>query len=243
MKLKHAAMITTGLVITTGFAMIIPLFLQPDKINPPQLIMLCFEISEGESVQQRGLAIASILNRYDVPATVFFTGEVAERYPEVISSFGEKVDIGSQTSSNSDLTGFTDYSIKLQQIRDGKDAVDGAGSLSSKSFRAPFGATDQDIYSLLSRSDILADFSYHDQYNVYERDQFIKYEALTYWAHDHSPDFFLSLSKTTKPIIIYFDNDHPVPDIEGLILSLLQSDVKLVNASELTGLPLTTRRS
>lgn len=243
MKLKHAALISTGLVITAGLVMIMPLFFQPYKSSPPQQVMLCFDISEGAEIQQWGTDIASVINQYDVPATVFVSGVVAEHYPQFLSSFNGRVDIGSRTYDYLDLTSIEDYSVKLQQVREGKEAVDDAGNLSSKIFRAPFGATDQDIYSLLSRSGILADFSYRDQYNVFENGQFIKYDASTYQARGYTADFFLSLPKAAKPLIIYFDAGDPVSEIEGLVLRLKQSDVKLVNASELTGIALTTRSS
>ncbi|MFC1933422.1 hypothetical protein ACFLXU_07400 [Chloroflexota bacterium] len=108
-------------------------------------------------------------------------------------------------------------------------------------FRAPFGATDQNIYSLLSRSGILADFSYENQYNVYQDGQFVKYDAITYMARDYSPGFFSTLSQTSKPVIIVFDDSYSISDTEELISGLKKANVEFVNASELTGLTLTIR--
>lgn len=241
MKLKYVALGTTALVIAAGLAMISPLFLQPDNIEPKQKVMLSFSISESADIVQRCEDLSSLLNTYNIGATVFVAGRVAQQHPEVVLCFGNKVDIGSQTYSNIDLTSITDYSVKLQEVKEGKQAVDNAGDLYTRAFRAPFGATDQDIYSLLSRSGIVADFSYQNQYNVYQDGQFVRYEAVTYVAQDCSPGFFSTLTSTTKPVIVSFDNGQSVSDIEMLISSLEEANMEFVNASELTGLTLTIR--
>jgi peptidoglycan/xylan/chitin deacetylase (PgdA/CDA1 family) len=241
MKLKHVAIIMTALVIVAGFAMISPLFLRIGNNESKQKVMLSFSVSESADVIDWCQNLSSLLDKYNMGASVFIVGKVAEQYPQVVSYFSDKVDIGSQTYSNLSLTGIPDYLLKLQEVKEGKMAVDLAGSLYSRIFRAPFGATDQNIYSLLSRSGILADFSYENQYNVYQDGQFVKYDAITYMARDYSPDFFLSLSKTTEPVIIVFDNSYPISDIEVLISMLQKADVEFVNASEFTGLTLTIR--
>lgn len=242
MKLKYVAAITTGMVIVAGFAMISPLFFQPNNIEPKQKVMLSFNISESADVVEWCRDLSYLLNTYDIGASVFIVGKVAQQHPQVVLCFGDRVDIGSQTYNNLDLTKISDYSVKLQEVKEGKMAVDYAGNLYTKVFRAPFGATDQDIYSLLSCSDILADFSYKSQYNVYQNGQFIKHDAVIYIARDYSPDFFLSLPKTTEPVIIIFDDGYPISDIKVLISGLKNADVEFVNASELTDLVLTTRR-
>ena len=241
MKLKHAAMITTGVVIVAGFAMISPLFLRPGEAGVGKRVMLSFTVSESAGAVEWCRDLSLLLNRYNIGASVFIAGKVAEEYPEVVSCFGNRVDVGSQTYGNTDLTKIADYSLKLQEVKDGKTAVDDAGNLNTRIFRAPFGATDQDIYSLLSRSGILADFSYDSQYNVYRDGQFLKYDALVYAASEHPPDFFLSLPETSEPVIVVFDNGYPVSDIEAVISSLKKAGREFINASELTGLTLTTR--
>lgn len=241
MKLKHAAIIITALVSMTGLVIISPLFFRPYSIEPKQRVMLSFNISESSDVVPWCEDLSSLLNTYNIGASVFVVGKLAEQYPQVVSYFGDKVDIGSQTYSNLNLTDISDYSVKLQEVKGGKMAVDNAGNINSRIFRAPFGAADQDIYSLLSRSGILADFSYEEQFNVYRDGQFVKYDAVVYRARDYSTDFFLSLPRTTEPVIIVFDDGYSISDIDVLISGLKRADVEFVNASELTGLTLTTR--
>ena len=231
----------TALVIMAGLAMISPAFFRLNNIEPKQKVMLSFNVSESADIVQWCKDLSSLLNRHNLGASVFIVGKVAEQYPQVVSSFGDKVDIGSQTYSDLNLTDISDYSVKLQEVKDGKMAVDNAGNLNTRVFRAPLGATDGDIYSLLSRSGILADFSYETQYNVYKDGQFVKYDALVYEARNYSTDFFSTLSQATKPIIIVFDNGYPISDVEAVILGLKKADVEFVSASELTGLTLTTR--
>lgn len=241
LKLKHAAIATTTLVIVAGFAMVVPFFFQPAKTVERQKVMLSITISESIDLVDWSQGLSSLLNRNNVPASVFIVGKVAERYPEVVSHFGKQVDIGSMTYSNLDLTNIPDYLVKLQEVKEGKIAVDSAGSIYTRIFQAPFGATDQDIYSLLGRSDILADFSYESQYNVFQNGQFIKYDAVTYNARDYTPGFFSTLPQSTKPIIIVFDNSFPLSAVKELISALKKADVDLVNASGLTGFNLTLR--
>jgi peptidoglycan/xylan/chitin deacetylase (PgdA/CDA1 family) len=241
LKLKHVGIATTAMVIVAGCAMISPLFYHPDEPEPKQIVMLSFSVSESADVMGWCESLADLLFDYGIGASVFMVGKVAEEYPDALWYFGDEVDIGSQTYSNLDLTNIPDYSVKLEEVKEGKMVVDDVGTLSSKIFRAPFGATDRDIYSLLSRSGILADFSYENHYNVYQDGQFIKYDAVTYMAQDCSPGFFSTLAYTTKPVIIFFDNSHSISDVDRLISSLEEADVEFVNASELTGLKLRIR--
>jgi peptidoglycan/xylan/chitin deacetylase (PgdA/CDA1 family) len=245
LRLRHVALIVTVLVIVAAFAMISPLFLRQGSTEPGQKVMLSFSVSESDDVVEWCKDLSSILNGYNMGATVFIVGEVAEEYPQVVSYFGDKVDVGSQTYDNIALTSIADYSLKLEEVKDGKTAVDNAGNLSSKVFRAPLRATDQDIYSLLSRSGILADFSYDDRYNLYQDGLFVRYDAAVYEGRDHSPDFFLTLAAlpdVSKPLIIDFDNTCPISSIKALLSSLRKGHFEFVNASQLTGLALTDRR-
>jgi len=242
LRLRHAAIIATVLVIVAGFAMISPLFLRPDRTEPKQRVMLSFSVSESNDAPQWCKNLSSILNNYNIGATVFVVGKVAEQYPQVVSYFGDRVDIGSQTYNNIDLTSIPDYSLKLQEVEEGKTAVDNAGNFYSRVFRAPFGATDQDIYSLLSRSGIMADFSYDNQYNLYQNGQFVRYDAAVYEGRDYSPDFFLTLPNIPKPLIIVFDNTYPISSIESFISGLKKGHLEFVNASQLAGFTLTDRR-
>ena len=242
MRLKRAGLIVTVLVIVAGFAMISPLFLRLDRAEPKQKVMLSFSVSESNDALEWCKNLSSILNSYNIGATVFVVGKVTEQYPQIISCFSDKVDIGSQTYNNIDLTSIPDYSLKLQEVQEGKTAVDNAGNFYSKAFRAPSGATDQDIYSLLSRSGIMADFSYDNQYNLYQNGQFEKYDAAVYEGRDYSPDFFSTLTDISTPIIIIFDNTCPTSSIETLISRLKKSHLEFVNASELAGFTLTDRR-
>lgn len=234
------------LVIIVGIALISPLFLRQaevdaKQVDAKQIVMLTFSILESDDVLEWCNNVSSILNTYNISATVFVVGRLAEQHPQALLYFSDNVDIGSETYSHIDLTTISDYSLKLQEVEKGKAAVDNAGHLYSKSFRAPYGATDQDIYSLLSRSDILADFSYKNQYNVYQNGQFVRYDATAFEGRDYSPDFFIRRDKTSKPLIINFDNTYPTSSIESFLSRLKTGDFRFVNASGLVGVTLTLR--
>jgi peptidoglycan/xylan/chitin deacetylase (PgdA/CDA1 family) len=231
------------LVIVIGLAMISPLYLRPSQVQTQQRVMLTFDVLESTGAVEWCKGLSSTLNTYNLPATVFIVGKIAEQYPQTVLSFSNSVDIGSETYNYTNLTTIADYTLKLQEVKDGKVAVDNAGHLDSKVFRAPYGATDLDIYSLLSRSGILADFSYKNQYNVYLNGQFIRFDATTYEGQDYPPGYFLTLDKTSLPLIINFNNTNSISSIESYLSKLKTGDFGFVNGSELVGMTLTTRGS
>ncbi|MCW4017505.1 MAG: polysaccharide deacetylase family protein [Candidatus Bathyarchaeota archaeon] len=241
MSLKSAATIATAVVVMVGFVLISPLYFHPAGPETKQAIMLSFSVTELDNSVEWCKNLSSILNQHNLSATVFIVGKVAEENPQTVTVFSDKVDIGSLTYSNVDLTSIDDYTLKLQEVTNGKAAIDKAGNLNSKLFQAPAQATDEDIYSLLSRNGILADFSYNNQYNLYQDEQFIKHEAQTVQAQTYQPETILNQTPTNQPIIIKFDDNNPTSYIASYIESLVTGDFEFVSASELTGLSLTVR--
>lgn len=241
MRLITAAVLSTALIIALGFFIISPLFYRTSSVETKQKIMLSFSASESNDIADWCRNLSSILKSYDISATLFIVGKVAEQHPECVSCFGSNVDIGSQTYSNLNLTSIADYDTQLEEVRKGKQVVDTAGNLYSRVFRAPNGDTDQNIYSLLSRNDILADFSYGSQYNVYLDNQFVKFDAVVYDGSSCSANSILTLKKSSAPILINFDSEYPAELISDFIGTLKTGQLDFVNASEMTGLNLTVR--
>lgn len=241
MQIRIVATIVTALVLIAGFAIISPLFFQLSTSEPRQKIMLSFSIIEPENSVEWCNNLSAILNSHNIGASVFLTGKIAENSPQTVLAFGDQIDIGSRTYSNVDLTSISDYSIKLQEITQGKIAIDKAGNINSKIFQAPYQATDQDIYSLLARSNITVDFSYDNQYNIYQNGQFIKFDALTFAAHDYPPDYFLTYPITDYPLIITFNNTYSIHSIATFLNELVTGNFIFVNASDLVDSALTIR--
>ena len=238
MKLKLAAGIATTLVIIVGLAIISPLFFVPKSSEEPkQKVMLSFSVDDNNGeVTDWCKNLSQVLNKYNYPAALFIVGKIAEANPEAITFFSDKVTIGSQTYSNVDLATIKDYSLKLMEVQKGKEAVDEAGHIKTEIFKAPFGSTDEDIYSLLSRSGIIADFSYTHQFNVFENNQFIKVNATAYKAEIYSPDYFLSLAMTSEPLIIEFDSTWTITQIDTYLKNFGAGVFDLVNAQDLVQL-------
>jgi peptidoglycan/xylan/chitin deacetylase (PgdA/CDA1 family) len=241
MKLIYAGAIATTIVIALGILMISPIYTKPPIYKTQATIMLSFDVINDSDASEWCKNLADILKKHNIKATVFIPGKVADKHPECIRIFPSDTDIGSQTYNHIDLTSISDYSIQLEEIRQGKQAVDEAGQLYSRLFKAPYSHTDDNIYSLLKRADIIADFSYDRQYNVYEDGQFIKFDLITYEGSKCSPDFFLDLNTTEKPVLIHFDSSTPTRQIDEFISKLKTGNIRFVNASELTGLELTIR--
>lgn len=243
--MTHAGTIVTGIVILIGIAIILPVYYQKRPISQ-SAVMLSFSIINDSNVPKWCNDLSTILGKYELKAAVFITGKVAERNPTCVSSFSSKdIDIGSQTYNYVNLTSISDYSAALEEVRNGKEVLDKTGNLNSRLFKAPYGSTDQNIYSFLTRSGIVADFSYAQQYNKYENGKFIKYELIAYDGASYSSDQFNNIISSKQiPILINFDNSTPVDQIDSFISSLrsIGNNIYFINASELTGMNLTERK-
>jgi len=243
MKLAHLGAIATSTIIVIGLVMVIaPAYthtLNHDRLPP---VMLSFSIVDAHNAPEWCADLSSVLSKHDVKAMVFVTGGVAEQHPECVSAFSSsKIDIGSQTYSFANITSL-EYTMALEEVKKGKSAVDAAGNLDSRLFKAPYGSTDDNTYSLLSRSGITADFSYELQYNKYEDGQFVKYGLVEYNESDYSPESIRGLLEGKNPAIINFDNSDSIEQIDSFISALVSDkEIRLVNASELTGLELAAR--
>lgn len=245
MNIRHAGIIVIAVLILVGIAILLPIFLQG---RPHPTLMLSFNIVNNENIPNWCNELSSTLQKYNIKATVFITGELAKAYPSCVSLFStnRNIDLGSSTYSYLDLARISDYSKALQQVRGGKMVVDSIGKLDSKVFRAPYGSTDEKIYSILTRSGILADFSYTDQYNKYQDGQFIKYDLIAHnGSSSPSNDLLNSLSSSSikKPVMVVFNNSIPINQIDSFIAKIKSEigNIDFANASELTNIPLTVR--
>lgn len=245
MKLVHLGAIATTSIIAIGVVMALgPAYLHALQHNKSPPLMLSFSIVDDKNAPEWCNDLASMLEKHQVKATVFVTGEVANKYPECVASFSQKnVDVGSQTYTYINLTSMDDYLKALEEIKNGKLAVDNAGKIDSHLFKAPYDSTDQNIYSLLSRANITADFSYKTQYNKYENGQFVRFDLVTCDCTNLSVETVTHLRQSGRPVMVEIDNAVPVTSIEGFIVTLMSdSKVQFVNASELTGQALTIQK-
>lgn len=251
MKLVHLGIISTGTIIALGIAMVAPAFTQrnPERSIPSVMLIFSITSKHGEASEWCE-ALSSVLKRQEVKATVFVSGIMAESHPECITSFSSNVDIGSQTYGYEDLTSISNYTQALEDVERGKKAVDEAGDLSSRLFKAPYGRTNENIYSLLSNSGIIADFSYVSQYNRFENNLFVRYDLKTFRGDSEGLRMFSVVSLDDDvvrpydpvPIAINFDEAMEIDIIDNFI-SQLKSDnldiIHFVNASDIIGLDLT----
>jgi hypothetical protein len=231
------------MVIAVGLVMVVaPAYTHTLEHNKLPPAMLSFSVVNTHNAPEWCNDLSSVLLEHEVPAAVFVTGWVADQHPGCVAAFSSgNVDIGSQTYSYANLTSL-DYTKALEEVRKGKSAVDAAGGIDSRLFKSPYGSTDENTYSLLSRSGITADFSYDSQYNKYEDGQFVRYAALQYGEPAYSPESMRSLMAAKKPVIISFDNSNSIEQIDSFISELAaDEEIRLVSASELAGLELTAR--
>lgn len=246
MKMIQAGTIATGIVILIGLAIILPVYFQKRPISE-SAVLLSFSIINDNNVAKWCNDLSSILEKYDLKATVFITGKVAETNPDCVSTFSSTtIDIGSQTYNYVNLTSIPDYTVALEEVRNGKEVLDKTGNLNSRLFKAPYGSTDEDIYSFLTRSGIVADFSYAEHYNKYENGKFIKYELAVYDGRGNSSDQLNNIVSSNKgmPVLVNFDNSISIDQIDTFISKLksMSDNIYFINASDLMGINLTERK-
>jgi len=260
LKVVHMGAVSTGMVVVLGIVVVLPAFMQ--KSAPPTLdFVLLFRIHGDDTLHGWCDDLSAALEKHGVPAVVLVAGNLADRHPACISVKNSRVDIGSQTYSYVGLASVPDYSYALYEVERGKQAVDAAGQTESRLFGAPYGSVDpENLYSMLSRSGITADFSYTDHYNLWQSDGngggdgdgggrqlFVRHDAAGYDGSQHTPEFFFSLEKTDSPVIIRFDSSSvSVAKIDQFVHGLESGNperyhIRLSNASDLAGEPLTIR--
>ena|SRR5574337_85730 len=237
MKIVHVGAIITGIVITMGVLLIIPEFFRP---SPTQPILLSFSINNEQNLPTWCHELSSVLAKNNIKAAVFVLGKVAERHPDCVSGFPPNVDIGTESYDYVALPSISDYTTQLEEVKSGKAAVDKAGNLDTKLFRAPYGATDINTYSLLNRSSLLADFSYNEQYNKYYDGKFIKFDLVTYNGTKYYTSFFRHVP-SDEPVLVNFDNSTPVNKISDFITEFKYNHFHFVSATDLTLIDLTVR--
>ena len=243
MRIGHAGFVATVLVLAVGIGMILPVFFSDARNSARLEVALIFEVGNpSDKLWCQG--VSNTLTREGIRATVFFSGEFAYTHPECVQCFSEGVDIGSQTLSYSNLTSITDYTVQLGEVVDGKAKVDEAGELDSKLFRAPYGSTDENIYSLLSRAGILADFSYTDHYNIFYEGQFIRIDASIYeLSQTHAYDLVTSAKELgVQRILVIIDETSLSEEYTQLIQTLRSEGYNFINVTDLAEFEVTTRR-
>jgi hypothetical protein len=260
MKLVYIAAISTGLVVALGIALVSPAFLRTraDGGFDGTQVILAFVVQKNNSddigdtirLSEWCQDLSETLDTHKVQAVVFESGIVAESSPECVSSFSDNVDLGSQTFNQVNLTAIEDYTYALQEVRDGKQAIDNVGNVDSKLFRAADGSTNDDIFSLLNRSGIVADFSYEDHYNKYQNGLFIRYPLATIDGDSFTVAKLRAVteSKQNAPVVMIIFEDSIEVGRVGQVIDELKNNandlsLKFVNASDIIGTDLSPRQA
>ncbi|HLE35069.1 MAG TPA: polysaccharide deacetylase family protein [Nitrososphaerales archaeon] len=245
MKPVYLAIVATTLLIALGVSLVATVFLLPINGLAKQAAMLSFNINDETNMPYWCRELSSILTEQNVKATIFIAGRVAESHPECVQNLSSnaKLDIGSMTYSYVSILSIQDYAGQLSEVEKGKQAVDYAGNIFSRSFRAPHNSTDENIYSLLNRTGILADFSYQDHYNKYYGGYYIWFNVTSFDGAEHSAAFFHDMPVTDTPLVITFDNHDSIAEIREFVSQFRLNNVQLLNASDLTQMELTERRT
>lgn len=241
---KVTGAIITALVIVLGIALLFPALKIDTRFAPDKdanLILLTFNIINSSNMPDWCYDLSQYLKSNKIQSTVFMPGIIADSYPDCVSSFSNNTDIGSSGYRFDKITAIPGYLDELNQIKQGKKAIDRQGKINSTLFRAPYGAVDDNIYSLLARSQIVGDFSYDDHYNIYtdgaSGKTFYKYPMVTL---NNIMDLS-NMNDPKTPVVINFYNGQTVEDIEQIINSTSKFPHKFRNPSELLRMDLTIR--
>ena len=235
--------LATAIVIVIGVLYAAPPYIKwVESSQRVPAVMLSFSITNDQNMPEWCQNLAELLNKNQLNAVVFFPGKIAEKYPGCVESFHRGIDIGSSTYSFMQLSAERDYLVQLEDVRKGKAVLDSVAHVDSRSFKAPFGYTDDNIYSLLSRNNITADFSKDGSYNKYDNEIFVYHDMITINLNDVSNEQIATQieMKPSSPVQITADNSVPLEKISLLVNEILQKhNAKFVNASEVTGTSLT----
>jgi len=238
--------LATAIVIIIGTLYAAPPYLAwVESSQRVPTVILSLSITSDQDMPQWCEDAADYLNNNRIDAVVYFSGEVADRYPDCVRSFHTGVELGSSTYSFKKLSSDRDYLEQLEDVRMGKFAIDSIAGIDSKVFKAPFGYTDDNIYSFLSRNDIIADFSKTGSYNGYDGKNFIFHDLQTFAIGIDSDDVILSRleKKTISAVQLSADNSIPIAKITSLIdETIAKHRTNFVNASEITGLRVNLER-
>src|SRR5215831_20601315 len=171
MRISQVGIISTSIVIVLGILIVIQPYIPQQE---PLAVLLSFDVINSSNLPQWCNDLSVALQKQNVEATIFIPGNVAEQFPQCVKTLSIRNDIGSQTYNYVNLKNL-DYTTQLYEVESGKAAIDKAGHIESRLFKAPFGETDENIYSILNRTDIIADFSYDAQYNKYYNGKYLKF--------------------------------------------------------------------
>jgi len=247
LNIKFLGIIVTVVVIGFGILLLLPAYTQKQAKSS---IMLTFNIVE----QKNDLSgwcngLDQLIRKNNIKATVFLPGKIAESNPQCLKTIAinENIDIGSSTYDYVDLTSISNYTKALEEVSEGKNSIDTTGNIHSKIFRAPFGKTDENIYSFLNRAGITFDLSYNDKYNVFQNDLFIKYNLSSINGPMIPSDELNSeisvLKQKKQPILINYDNAASLSEVNNTIAEIksANNELSFINPSELTAEKLTLR--
>ena len=196
------------------------------------MVILSFVVLEADNVEEWCQNLSSILSSQNLPATIFIEGKVAEQKPSTVTCFGSNVDFGSLTYDNVVLAEIEDYSLKLWEVEQGKNTIDNIANVNSLVFQEPNGKTDDDIFSILSRTGIIADFSYEDHFNIYRNGRFEEIAAQVLSANQTSIEYILNQEQNNTPLIIQFDNTLTIDQIDAFLTHLKTGQFDFVKSSE-----------
>jgi hypothetical protein len=247
-NIKFKGIVITVIVIAFGLLLLLPVYIQKQAKSP---VMLSFNIvKQNNDLPKWCSELDQLISNNGIKAIVFITGKLAASNPECLKQIiaNENIDIGSSTYDYVDLTSIPNYTNALGEVSDGKKSIDTIGNISSKIFRAPFGKTDQNIYSFLSRSGIMFDLSYNDKYNLFQNDLFIKYNLKAINGSNITSEQLGSeismLKQNGEPILINYDNTVPLTSINNTISEIKSSNngIMFTNPSDLIKENLTVRK-
>ena len=238
MNLILGGIIATSTIIFLGVLLVSPVFLIAEKPTP---VMLSFSLYDQSNLEIWCKELSEWASSKNIKGSIFLSGEVAEKYPSCITLFPKSFDVGSQTYSYVQLNQINDYSVQLEEVQKGRESINKVGNLDSKLFKAPYGETDDNIYSILNRNEILADFSYQNQYNKFHNNQFLKFDLVTYDSHDVSNNIKDDVELSEFPIQIEFNSFQSITEIKKIVNEIQSWNIEFESASDVSNLELTRR--
>ena len=105
---------------------------------------------DGGASDAGGRKILDTLAAKSVPATFFFTGQFAQKYPSLASEIAAKYPVGNHTQTHPDLTTLSRTQV-VDEIRKGRATIKAVtGAETRPLFRFPYGARNSTVIQLVN---------------------------------------------------------------------------------------------
>jgi peptidoglycan-N-acetylglucosamine deacetylase len=142
-------------------------FLFTNDVETTSLVNHCLSDKTGEKVLKDGMPVLlELYHKYNVKSTFFFTGHIAEKYPEIVSMiipFGHEVACHGMLHDSNKAFDVLSLDEQVEHLKKAKNILESISNQEVISFRAPALRVNKDTPIALEKTGFLIDSSISPQ--------------------------------------------------------------------------------